>query len=96
MKNIYLVCYDIADPTRWKVIFKTMKGYADAVQFSVFRCTLTPEAYVTMKRDLSEHMHTKEDKILIADLGPMEGRGDHALVALGKPIAPVLRGSIIL
>jgi CRISPR-associated endonuclease Cas2 len=37
----YLVTYDISDDTRLRQVFKTMKGFGDHVQYSVFRCSLT-------------------------------------------------------
>lgn len=96
MKHVYLVCYDIADPMRWKLVFKTIKGYGDALQLSVFRCVLTPEAYVTMVSELREHIHQKEDKILVADLGLLDGRAPKAIVTIGMPISEVVEGPIIL
>ena len=31
-ERIYFVVYDIADPKRWRSVFKTMHGYGDWVQ----------------------------------------------------------------
>lgn len=96
MKNVYIVCYDIADPTRWKAVFRIMKSYGDAVQLSVFRCALTPELHLQMVSDLSQAVHHNEDKVIIADLGPLNGRGDKAIKVLGKAVVDVLRGPIIM
>ena len=35
-ERLYLVTYDIADPKRWRKIFKTMNGFGHWVQLSVF------------------------------------------------------------
>lgn len=94
MKRIYLVCYDIADPVRWRHVFRTMKGYGESVQLSVFRCALTPEAYATMAAELSEQVHHGEDKILIADLGPANGR--ERLAFIGRSVPAMRDGPIIL
>ncbi len=96
MKNVYIVCYDITDSTRWKIIFRLMKGYGDAVQLSVFRCALTPELHLRLVDDLRHSINEDEDKVLVIDLGPLDGRGDKAMTILGKPIMDVRRGPIIL
>jgi CRISPR-associated protein Cas2 len=96
VKHVYLVCYDIADPIRWKAIFRIMKAYGDAIQLSVFRCVLTAEAHVRLLADLTDQIQPSEDKVLIADLGPLDGRAESAIEILGKPIVDVLRGPIIL
>ena len=41
-ERLYFVAYDIADAKRWRSVFKTMHGYGEWVQLSVFQCRLTP------------------------------------------------------
>jgi len=96
MKNIYMVCYDITDPVRWRKIFKIMKGFGDPIQFSVFRCALEPETHLLMVAELKAHMNQAEDKVLIINVGPLNARGDQAITILGKPIQDVVRGPIIM
>ena len=96
MKTVYVVCYDIADNHRWRTVFRVMKSYGDAVQFSVFRCALTPELHLHLVDDLKESINEQEDKVLIIDLGPLEGRADKALTVLGKPIRSIPSGPIIM
>ena len=38
MRQSYLVCYDISDDKRLRKVFKTMRGYGDHLQYSVFEC----------------------------------------------------------
>ncbi len=94
MKRVYMVCYDIADPIRWRSVYRIMKGYGESVQLSVFRCTLPAEAHATMVAELSEQIHHGEDKILIADLGPANGR--ERLTFIGRSIPAIKDGPIIL
>ena len=42
MRNVYLVCYDVADAKRLRRTYRKMRGFGDAVQYSVFRCELSP------------------------------------------------------
>ena len=37
-----MVTYDIGDAKRWRRVFKTMNGYGEWLQLSVFQCRLTP------------------------------------------------------
>ena len=85
MRTSYLVCYDISDEKRLRHVFKTMRGYGDHLQFSVFECQLTPSDLVRMRAELSEIIHHTEDQVLFVNLGPAEGRGDRVITALGKP-----------
>ena len=43
-ERLYIVAYDIADPKRWRRVFKVMKGYGHWLQLSVFQCRLTARA----------------------------------------------------
>ena len=40
-ERLYIVAYDIAEPKRWRRVFKVMKGYGYWLQLSVFQCRLT-------------------------------------------------------
>ncbi len=85
MRSSYLVCYDVSDDKRLRKVFKTMRGYGDHLQFSVFECQFTPRDLVRCKADLGGIINHDEDQVLFVDLGPAEGRGDRVITALGKP-----------
>ncbi len=42
MRTCYIVAYDMADPERLQRVHRTMRGYGDPLQYSVFRCMLSP------------------------------------------------------
>ena len=85
MLSLYLVCYDISDEKRVKQVFKTMKGFGDHLQFSVFRCELTEMNLIRMKMALDEIIKVKEDQVLIFRLGPLDGTYTEQVEALGLP-----------
>lgn len=85
MRTSYLVCYDICDDKRLRQVFKTMRGYGDHLQYSVFECQLTAKDLVRLRAELSNIIHHTEDQVLFVNLGPAEGRGDRVITALGKP-----------
>jgi CRISPR-associated protein Cas2 len=85
MRKSILVCYDISDEKRLRKVFKTMRGYGDHLQYSIFECQLTPSDLVRLRAELSEIIQHNEDQVLFVDLGPAEGRGDRVITALGLP-----------
>lgn len=95
MEHTYLVCYDICDPRRWRKVYKTMKGYGDWLQLSVFQCRLGREKVLRLTDELSEIVDHGEDHVLIIDLGPADSvklRIDF----IGKPFAPIEKKPVIV
>lgn len=84
MRNSYLVTYDIADAKRLRKVFKTMRGFGDHLQYSVFECQLTPTDLVRLRAELTAMIHHTQDQVLFVNLGPAEGRGDRVISALGR------------
>ncbi|NWG12448.1 MAG: CRISPR-associated endonuclease Cas2 [Acidobacteria bacterium] len=89
MRTSYLVCYDISDEKRLRLVFKKMRAYGDHLQFSVFECQFTPLDLVKCRSELSAIISHDEDQVLFVNLGPAEGRGDRVISALGKPYVPI-------
>lgn len=85
MRNSFIVCYDICDPKRLRLVFKTLRAWGDHLQYSVFECQLSKMDFVRLRSQLSDIIHHKEDQVLFVDLGPSDGRGDRVISALGKP-----------
>ena len=85
MRKLYIVTYDISDPKRLRRVFKTMKGFGQHLQLSVFRCDLTEMERFEMIGALQELIHHDEDQVLLIDLGPSEGR-THRVDSIGRPI----------
>lgn len=61
-----------------------MLGYGDPLQYSVFRCDLSPKEKVLMLVKLKEIIHHRGDWIMIIDLGPADGRGERCFEFLGQ------------
>lgn len=89
MRNRYLVCYDITEPRRLTRVHKTMLGFGDWLQLSVFACDLSPQRRVELLAALSDVINHKEDRVMIIDLGPADVRGAQAIEYLG--VGPRLR-----
>jgi len=95
-RNLYLVAYDIADAKRLRKVFKSMHGYGDPLQYSVFACELNAKERAIMLARLDSLIHHQEDRIMVADLGPAEGRSRAAITFLGKVTPPPSRGPVIV
>jgi CRISPR-associated protein Cas2 len=79
MRSVYIICYDIADPKRWRQVYKRMCGIGDPLQYSVFRCELTAIELQIFKDDVWRELKLSQDRLMIVDLGPIEGRGDECI-----------------
>jgi len=96
MRNRYLVAYDISDPKRLRLVFKTMRGFGDHLQYSVFRCDLSPQEQILLIEALTPLIHHGEDQVLIVDLGPAEGRAQNCYLVIGRPSPPPLRRTVVV
>jgi CRISPR-associated protein Cas2 len=89
MRNTFLVCYDICHDRRLAKVHKAMRGFGDHLQYSIFECQFTPSDLARCRHSLSGIIQHDQDQVLFVDLGPVEGRGDRVITALGKPYSPI-------
>ncbi len=95
-ERLYFVVYDIADAKRWRSVFRTMRGYGEWVQLSVFQCRLSRVRHAELIADLDRIIHHDEDHIVLMDIGPAD-KVAPKVVSLGKrPYTPVAREPIIV
>lgn len=96
MRQTYIVSYDISDPKRLRKVFKTMRGYGDHLQLSVFRCELSKRELVEVRSKLAEIIHHKEDQVLFVDVGPVLGRGSTSISAIGRVYVEPERNAVVV
>lgn len=94
--HIYLVAYDISDDKRLKMTYKTMRGFGEHVQYSIFRCELSDANLVRMKTALLDVIKIEADQILIFRLGPADGVYSEQVEALGLPYGRTEREAVIV
>lgn len=95
-EHIYIVAYDIADPKRWRKVFRLMKGYGEWVQLSVFQCRLSLRRHADLVATLDELLHHDEDHVIVMDVGVAE-KISPRVVSLGKAYyEPVAREPTIV
>jgi CRISPR-associated protein Cas2 len=95
MDHLYIVTYDIRDPKRWKKLIRTMRGFGDWLQLSVFQCRLDKMRILRLEAAIREIVNSKEDHVLILDLGPADNVKPR-VNSIGKAFDPVPRESIIV
>jgi CRISPR-associated protein Cas2 len=81
--NSYIVSYDIMDQKRLYQVHKTMKGFGDPLHYSVFRCDLSPKGRVELVAALTNIIKHDEDRVMIINLGPLDGEVDRRIEFLG-------------
>jgi CRISPR-associated protein Cas2 len=97
MRHVFIIAYDISDPKRYRQLYKSMKGAGDSLQYSVFRCELSETELQELKMKVWPVLNLDHDRVMIINLGPVEGRGDECIEFWGNPRSdPPDRNAIIL
>jgi CRISPR-associated protein Cas2 len=95
MRQAYIVSYDVSDPKRLRRVFKTVKGYGEHLQLSVFLCELNDRELIELRAKLAQAIHHEEDQVLFVDMGPAEGRARNAIRAIGRAYVPPERRALV-
>lgn len=95
MEHLFIISYDIADPKRWRRVFRIMKGYGEWLQLSVFQCRLSRTRVVQLEAELRDALNQREDHVLIVDVGPAETVSPRVR-SLGKAFEAVQREAVIV
>lgn len=84
MRIRYIVSYDICDPKRLRLVHKSMLGFGEPLQYSVFCCDLSASQRVMLIAAMSEIIDHREDQVMLIDIGPADGRGGQSIETVGK------------
>jgi CRISPR-associated protein Cas2 len=87
-RNRFLVTYDVVDDGRRTKVFRTLRNHGEHLQFSVFQCDLNAREVIALRSALGEQIHHAEDQVLLVDLGPADGTGEHRVQSVGRPYVP--------
>ncbi|MBE3590569.1 MAG: CRISPR-associated endonuclease Cas2 [Firmicutes bacterium] len=85
-RELYLVAYDIADEKRLRAVHKTVKGFGEPLQYSVFLCALNEVQLARLKARLLDVIYARADQVLFVRLGPAQLRSltSHRFSVLGR------------
>ncbi len=95
MEHLYIVVYDIADPKRWRRVFKLMQGYGEWVQLSVFQCRLSRRRHAALVARIDDLIDHGADHVVVVDVGVADGI-EPRVVSLGKAFQAVRREPVIV
>jgi len=95
-RQTYVVSYDVSDPRRLRRVYRTLLGYGDHLQLSVFRCDLTVRELIELRGKLAEVIDHTEDQVLFVDVGPAEARGATAFSSIGRRYFAAERLAVIV
>jgi CRISPR-associated protein Cas2 len=96
VRRTYIVAYDISDPRRLRHVYRTMRGFGERLQLSVFCCDLTPTDRVRMIAALVEIVDQAEDQVVVVDLGPTSANPIKSMEGLGRPLRIAGRRPLIV
>ena len=94
-ERLYIVTYDISDQRRWRLVFKTMHGYGEWLQLSVFQCRLTPRRRAELETALRELVKNGEDHVLMIDVGSAD-KIHLAVESIGKSFSKMERQATVI
>ena len=84
--RLYIVTYDISSPSRLRQVYKTMRGFGDHLQYSVFRCILSDRQMVRLRSALESVIDPGEDQVLFIPLGPAHKKKAWGMFTLGRKL----------
>jgi CRISPR-associated protein Cas2 len=96
MRNVFLVSYDISCPKRWRKVYKILLGAGDALHYSVFQCSLSSQERVLLLEKLLPVIHRDEDRLLLANLGPVGESANDRVEYIGAPRETPSTGPLIV
>ena len=95
MRRHFVVTYDISDDKRRTAVFKMLFGYGDHAQYSVFFCELDERELAALRTKLRSAINSREDQVLLVDLGRATRPLEAGLEVLGKAYDPPTRTVVI-
>ena len=94
-ERLYIVTYDISNQRRWRRVFKTMHGYGEWLQLSVFQCRLTPRRRAELETALRETVKNGEDHVLMIDVGSAD-KIHLTVESIGKSFSKMERQATVI
>lgn len=83
-----LIAYDVPDDRRRTRLAKALSTFGDRVQYSVFVVDISPAKLIKLRAEMAEIIASKEDSVMICDLGRVAELNEKRFSYLGveRPI----------
>ena len=85
-RRLYMVCYDISDDARRRLIYKALRGYGEHLQYSVFRCVLNRRRLAELRGLIEEIAMPSADQVIFVPLGLAESADSWRVLTIGRPV----------
>lgn len=95
-ERFYLITYDVRDDRRWRRLYRTLRGYGEWRQLSVFLCRLTRRRRVDLEAAVRELIAHGEDHVLIVDMGAATGDTTPTVISIGRTFEAIERRPVII
>jgi CRISPR-associated protein Cas2 len=89
MRHLFIVAYDIPDDRRRTKVHRVLSSFGTSLQYSIFACPLAPIEQRHLRDQVWPLLNHATDRFLLADLGPVDGRGSAALEIWGQEMNPL-------
>ena len=94
-ERMYIVAYDISNNKRWRRVFKTLHGFGEWLQLSVFQCRLSRRRRAELETRLRELVKAGEDHVVLTDVGPAD-KIELAIESIGKTFEKIEQRAIVV
>jgi len=87
--SLYLVCYDICGdgaPKRWRRVYRAMRAHGEHLQYSVFRCSLSPIQLEQLLDTLEQVIDSDTDQVMFIPLGQSSAPRSWRAFTIGQSI----------
>ncbi len=82
MKRVYVViAYDIPDDKRRTRVAKTLEGYGERMQYSLFECRISKVQYLRLRARLEDIIEAEDDEVSFYFLSEQD---EKKIVRLGR------------
>ena len=65
MRNWHLVSYDVRDDGRLRRVARLLEGYGERLQYSLFRCRLSPVELERLRWELTRLVADEDDLLIL-------------------------------
>lgn len=94
MRSYYMLSYDIAEPARWRKVFRIARDFGDHVQYSVFFCELSEKDKTVMIERLKDVISQEHDRVIVIHLRH-EKTIEDSIITLGQKCGIIDKGYMI-
>ncbi|MCK4258951.1 MAG: CRISPR-associated endonuclease Cas2 [Halanaerobiales bacterium] len=75
----YVICYDVTDDKRRRLIYELLKDHGQRMQYSIFECLLDEKTFLKLKFKLQRLMDTTDSIIIY----PLCKRCEEKILTMG-------------